>query len=246
MLQPLIPDCWQFDRVKPSDVATLVAAGEPWAGLIMQASNGLTPATSWFPDMWRAARHAAGARYGVSWMRGAYHNLETLENPIAQADLILATIDASDGWGAGDLWVGVDIEAGTGNPSVDAPNARTIVEAGVSGFADRILQRTGKRPLLYAGSYTRALGITSRMGCGLLWFPEWTGTLDQRLLVAMGWDLNSTLLWQIVGDGSNTAPPGYPHVTPIGPLDLSVMVRANLPYAQGMEWTRTHTGSQPT
>jgi hypothetical protein len=60
----------------------------------------------------------------------------------------------------------------------------------------------------------------------------------------MGFDMDSTFLWQDVGDGSDTAPPGYPHTTPIGNhLDISILVRANLPYAAGLEWARTHAGA---
>jgi hypothetical protein len=61
----------------------------------------------------------------------------------------------------------------------------------------------------------------------------------------MGWDMKTTLLWQCAGDGPASVP-GYPTLTPIGPEDFSIMVRDNLPAAQAIEWTRTHTGSSPT
>ena len=239
-LQPLIVDCAAEDGVTPAQVDQLGHAGDPWAGMIFQCSNGLSAAGSWFNKCWAAARAQLG--YGTRWLRGAYHYLRVDESPADQADLALAAVLAAGGFDIGDFWLGVDVERG------EQPSGATAAQvvAAVSAFAARILARTGKRPMLYAGSYTRGLGISSRMGCSLLWFPEWTGTLDQRLLWKMGWDLDTTELWQIVGDGSNTAPPGYPHTTPIGPLDISVMVRANLPYSQGMEWTRTHTGAQPT
>ena len=226
-LQPMLPDAFVGDGVTQADVAKLVAAGPPWCGLILQASNGLAAAGAWFNALWPACVAFAGPRYGIDWFRAAYHYLRVDENSEQQRDVFLSAIDIE-----------------RGEQPADATAAQ--VEDSVSSFALDILSRTGRRPMLYAGSYIRDLGIKSRMGCSLLGFPEWTGQLDQSLLHAMGWDLNTTLLWQIVGDGSNTAPPGYPHLTPIGPLDISVMVRANLPYSQGLEWTRTHMGSQPT
>lgn len=240
-LQPILVDAWYQDGVTPAKVPTLVAAGEPWCGMILQATHGLAAnQDGWFSAMWPVVRSAAGARYGKTWWRGAYALLQTLHNSIDQADLLASTIQLAGGWGDGDLWLSVDIEAGPGNPDSHDPDARAIVEAGVRAFADRIAQLLGTRPMLYAGSYTRGLGITSRMGCPLLWFPEWDGAIDWNKVRAMGFDIASTLLWQDVGDGSDSAPPGYPHISPIGPLDLSVMVRDNLPAAQGLEWCRTH------
>lgn len=245
-LQACIPDVYQFDGVGPSDVAKIVAAGYPWAGIILQASNGITAASTWFPAMWKAAGRtgAAGSRYGVDWLRAAYHFFLCNHDPIAQADLLLSTVDAAGGWDDGDLWPAVDIEAAAGNPAVGSPGAAGIVEAGLEAFSHRILTKIGKRPILYAGSYTRDLGIRSRMGCSLLWIPEWDAELNQALIIAMGWDLDSTLFWQVTGNAPAKVP-NYPKTTPIGLQDYSVMIRANLPYAQGLAWTRSHTGSRP-
>lgn len=236
-LQPIIVDAWQFDGVDPlAGPAQLAAAGEPWSGMIVQATHGNAFPSSWFTAIWPNIRKAGGTRYGRSWWRGAYHYLIVGDSVRRQAQLFDSAIQSAGGYGDGDLWPAVDVESGDQPPNVSAAQ----VEDSVSTFADELLKIAGTRPMLYAGSWVRDLGIRNRMGCALLWFPEWTGRLDWSLVRAMGWDMDSTLLWQIVGDGSNTAPPGYPHVSPIGPLDLSVMVRANLPAAAGLEWTRTH------
>lgn len=239
-LQPLVVDASVEDGVTPAKVTQLIDAGPPWSGIILQATNGLQAWGSWFNTCWQAAR--VTPRYGKDWFRGAYHYLVTNEDPVAQADLHLASVLAAGGYDIGDLWTAVDIESGEQPANATAAQ----VEAAVTGFASRILQRTGRATMLYAGSYTRGLGITSKMGCSLLWYPQWNPTLEWSTVAKMGFDMATTELWQSCGDGSNTAPPGYPHISPIGPLDMSIMVRANLPAVQGLGWTRTHIGGQPT
>lgn len=240
-LQPLIVDQAASDGTTPSRVATLVAAGYPWAGLSLQGSHGLGMVGRWFDDNWRAAgRSVVGARYGVDWFRMAYHYLLVAQDGAAQADVALAAVERAGGWDDGDLWLGVDIERGEQPASATAEQVAAVV----SSFADRVLRRIGKRPLLYAGSYTRSLGISSRMGCCMLWYPQWSGTLDWSTVARMGFDMRTTLLWQVTGDAPAHVP-GYPSTTPIGDEDFSVMVRDNLPAAQALEWTRTHTGSLP-
>lgn len=246
-LQPCIPDLYMYDGVGPSGIATLVAAGDPWNGVILQAVNGITPASTWFPGMWKAAGRSGAAApvYGTQkWLRGAYGFFLAAYDPIVQADLLLSTVDAAGGWDDNDLWPCVDVEVAHGNPAVGSPGAAGIIEAGIEAYAHRILTKIGKRPVLYAGSYTRDLGITSRMGCSLLWMPEWDSTLDINLAIRMGWDLNSLLFWQVTGNAPCKVP-GYPVTTPIGLQDYSVMVRANLPADQGMAWTLSHNGPRP-
>jgi len=242
-LQALFVDLAVQDGVTPAQVGQLGATGAPWSGAIFQCSNGLSMGGAWFSECWNAAGGRAIADYGTAWFRGAYAYLRVDESGSQQADIALSAVDAAGGWDVGDLWMGVDIERGEQPANATAAQ----VEAVVTAFAKRILEKTGKRPMLYAGSYTRDLGIKSRMGCALLWFPQWSSVLNWATVTRMGFDENTTLLWQDVGDGSNTAPLGYPHTTPIGDnLDISILVRANLPYAEGVEWLRTHIGAQPT
>lgn len=239
--QALIVDAWQFDGVKPADVATLVAAGAPWSGMIVQATHGKSLPSSWFNAMWPELKRAAGPRYGIDWLRGAYHYLIVGDDERTQAEMFVRAIETAGGWGDGDVWPAVDVERGEQPPNASAAQ----VEHAVSSYAEHVLRLLGKRPLGYLGSYTRDLGIKSRMGCALLWYPQWDATLSWGNVARMGWDQRTTLLWQYCGDG-NAQLAGYPHTTPIGKLDISVMVRDNLPYAQGLDWTRTHTGAQPT
>lgn len=240
-LQPLVVDCFVGDGVTPADIAKLVAAGYPWAGLSMQCSSGLSLAGTWFDRSWRASSRAiVGARYGVDWFRMAYHYLVIGQSTSQQADLALRAVEVAGGWDDGDLWLGVDVERA--QQPADASKAQ--VEDGVSAFAQRVLAATGKRPVLYAGSYTRGLGISSRMGCCLLWYPQWSSSLNWSTVQSMGFDMGSTLLWQVTGNAPASVL-GYPATTPIGLQDFSVMVRANLPPADSLAWTRIHTGAVP-
>jgi len=240
-LQACFVDLAQEDGITPAQIAQLSLAGAPWSGVGLQCSNGLLTFPNWFPQAWKAAgRNSANPAYGRTWFRIPYAYGRVDEDHNQQADLACAQIESARGWDIGDLWFGLDIERGEQPADATALQVETFC----SGFAARILYNLGRGTLLYAGSYTRDLGIKSRMGCALLWYPQWSPSISWATVQSMGWDMDSTLLWQAVGDGSNTAPPGYPHTTPIGAdLDISILVRANLPYADGLEWTRTHAGA---
>jgi hypothetical protein len=249
--------CWidlaEEDGITPNALATLWAAGPPWTGVALQASNDLFT-FGWFAGMWAAAGPGAtNPNYARSTFRFAYHyfvcaahqadpaanTTAQILNGTRQADVICDAVKAAGGWGAGDLPIAVDIESGEQPAGFTAADVYT----GIAAFAKRVVARTGKEPILYGGSLLRQLQINSRMGCGYLWIPEWSPQLDWNLVTQMGWNLASTLLWQDVGDGSNTAPPGYPHTTPIGDqLDISIMVLDNLTYAQQIAWLQANAG----
>ena len=240
-LQAQFVDLAEEDGISPAKILQLQQAGPPWTGVIMQCANGKMTFPNWFPAAWQAAGPSAqNPGYGQTTFRGAYGYYVVGDDPVQQADLALDQIDVAGGWDVGDLSLGVDIESGE---QPDKITAAQVVD-GLSAFSDRVFQRTGERPILYGGSLIRQLGITSRMGCQYLWIPEWDdeagpgqGRLDWNLVTQMGWDIDSTLLWQDVGDGSNTAPKGYPHVTPVGGnLDISTMVLSNMPYDQQIAW----------
>jgi hypothetical protein len=249
--------CWidlaQEDGIDATALPQLWAAGPPWTGVGLQCSNNLDAYTDWFGAMWPAAGPGAGnPQYGRATFRFTYHYYVCaahVADPTAnevtqvafgtrQADVAINAVLAAGGWGDGDLPVAVDIENG------EQPAGFTAwdVMVGLTAFAARVRARTGKPPILYGGSLLRQLQITSRMGCDYLWIPEWPPTLDWSLVTEMGWDEASTLLWQAVGDGSDTAPAGYPHSTPIGAaLDISIMVD-NMSYDQQIAWLQANAG----
>lgn len=237
-----LQSCWvdlaEEDGVTPDQVVQLQHAPAPWTGVILQCTNGLRAFGKWFGSCWRAAGPPMPTgllfpEYGISKFRQPYHYYVVGLSSVQQADLALDIVDTAGGWGNGDLAMGVDIESGEQPPGV---TAQQVID-GISTFAGRVKQRTGRAPILYAGSYTRGLGISSRMGCELLWYPQWSKILNWSVVQSMGFDIHSTLFWQPVGDGSNTAPPGYPNTTPIGGgLDIDIMVLDNMSYDAQLKW----------
>jgi hypothetical protein len=99
MTDPLIVDVYQGDG--PKDWPALAAAGAPWHGAILKATQGTYYRdTAWLAPNWRSLRQVAPERYGVDWFRGAYHYLDVRQGGLEQADAFLAAIDYAGGWGA--------------------------------------------------------------------------------------------------------------------------------------------------
>lgn len=241
MGDPLIIDTYYGDGVKPSQWSTVALAGMPWAGAILQACNG-TDASAWFVDSWEPLALAGGPRGGIDWFRGAYAYFR-VRDPLyscQQAETFLSTIDAAGGWGDCDLWPFVDVER-VGNVNT---SAQQVVDC-TSTWADWILRRCGRTPVLYAGSYFRDLGITDHCGCQMLWFPRWTATLPESAYKAIGWTRAELWGWQYCGDGTAELP-NYPHTTPIGKLDITAIVMGDAAGAAApLEFTRSHRGVTP-
>lgn len=218
-VDPLIVDCYQGDG--PKDWVALAAAGPPWHGVILKATQGTYYRdTAWLAPNWRAVRAAAGARYGVDWFRGAYHYLDARESGTAQADAFLAAIDYAGGWGPGDLWPMVDVER-AGQREVTS--SQQVIEC-VEAFVARVRRATGRETILYGGSWLAELAITAHMGCRWLAIARYTPTLPTYVYQRIGWDRASLALWQYCGDGvANLA--GYPRLAPgCGKIDISALV----------------------
>ena len=148
-VDPLIVDCYEGDLGGKPDWAKLIAAGPPWHGAIIKASEGLEYHSTWFREQWPKLRELAGDRYGVDWFRGAYHYARVAEDPIKQAHVFLGQVEQAGGWDAGDLWPMVDVES-SNNPLV---STRSQLEAWISTYAAEILLATGRRPTLYGNIY---------------------------------------------------------------------------------------------
>lgn len=231
MTSPLLVDVsvYQDRAIPPAAWAQLAAAGPPWHGVILKATEGRAgaaweaPSLAWFGRHWPAVRHGGGERYGSSWFRGAYHFLRVREDGAAQADHYLATIERAGGWDVGDLWPIVDVESSRAN----AGATRAQVEDVTSSWVERVRQRTGRDVVLYAGYWLAELGITSRMGCSWLWYAAYTRTLARATYERIGWDAASLWAWQYAGAdarGPLAELAGYPHTTPIGDADISALM----------------------
>lgn len=239
-VDPLIVDCYEGDLEGKPDWAKLIAAGPPWHGAIVKASEGLEYHSTWFREQWPKLRELAGDRYGVDWFRGAYHYARVAEDPIKQAHVFLGQVEQAGGWGDGDLWPMVDVES-SNNP---LHMGKSQLETWISTYAAEILAATGRKPTLYGNIYLWQCGVTSTCGCETLIVARYTPTLPPITYQRIGWSWSAdpdvtppTLLgWQYCGDGAAFAP-GYPTRSPIGDIDVTALVVANGGRA-ALDWVR--------
>lgn len=221
MVSPLIVDLYAGDLDGTPDIGALVAAGPPWHGIILKATEGTGyTGGSWFQTNWPAARDLAGDRYCVDWFRGAYHYVRFNQPAADQVDLFLSVVDRAGGWGGGDFWPILDVEhANNGDPSADQ-----IVTC-VSEMSELLRIKTGRDVTLYGGSLLYDKGITDHMGCSRLWIARYTPTLPAIVYQRIGWALDDLLMWQYDGDGEGYLA-GYPAISPIGKTDISALTIA--------------------
>lgn len=230
-LSPVWGDVYALDDGGHPNIQALVDAGMPWSGLTLKASEGTyypsSKQVAWFNTYWPLTKQIAerAHRYGQNFFRGAYQYFRVTESALEQVELYLRTIDGAGGWGAGDILPMVDLESAE-NPPVIAPQ---VVIDQVTKFADLMEQLHGRRPILYAGSYVRDLGIKSHMGCAYLWTAAYGSTLPAHEYLDMGWRLDELLGWQYQGTEGYTGPKNYPQHCPIGPgpMDLSAITIEN-------------------
>lgn len=237
MTDPLIIDVSSHSRdtLSPSSWTELDLIGAPWHGVIVKATEGIGASgkswertlAAWFSDHWPAIRTRGGDRYGVDWLRGAYHFLRADGRGRAQAHHYLATIDRAGGWGVGDLWPVVDVEEGSGNGAVVAQHGRAIVEDTARAFVETVNEELGRDVVLYAGWWLASIGIADRLGCEWLWYASYTRTLPAAVYRRIGWSTDRLLLWQYDGSGtSDGSLTGYPTRAPIAhgkDVDINVL-----------------------
>lgn len=219
IIDPLIVDVYQGDG--PKKWRELAAAGPPWHGVIIKATQGLYyhPA-AWLHTNWMEIHEAGGGRCGLDWFRGAYHYLDVRQDGAAQADYFLSAINTAGGWARGDLWPMVDVEH-AGQRTIGS--SYQVIDC-VRNFATRVHDVLGRDVMLYGGSWLAELSITSRMCCKYLAVARYTQTLPTFVYERIGWDRASLALWQYCGDGVGYLS-GYPREAPgCGKVDISAMV----------------------
>jgi GH25 family lysozyme M1 (1,4-beta-N-acetylmuramidase) len=225
------------------DLAKLVAAGAPWSGVWLKATEGTyyPRDPSWFRTYWPLAKTLAGERYGKTWWRGAYHFVNVGDDPVAQADAFLKLVDSAGGWDAGDVWPYLDVENSRSQPA--HASAQQVIDA-VSAVVARISAVTGRDVTLYGCSWMHDLNITDRMGCAHIHVARYTNTLPRHTYEAIGWDLSDLLGWQGIGvddHGDALGDWSYPRTSPIGNVDISAIVidgggQAALDYLVANAW----------
>lgn len=242
MTDPLIVDVYQYDIGGKPDWPKLVAAGPPWHGAIIKASEGVGGNVKWQREgavwtraNWPAIRTAAGDRYGVDFWRGAYHYLLTRGDGRAQAEHYLRTIEDAGGWDQGDIFPIVDVEEGSGN---DGTPKQQVIDC-TTAWAEKVKIETGRDVILYAGHWVVELGIRDRMGCALLIYAAYTARLNAATsYAALGRQLSELWGWQYCGDGQGYVQ-GYPMRSPIGDVDISALTIAG-GGAKALEWMRSN------
>jgi GH25 family lysozyme M1 (1,4-beta-N-acetylmuramidase) len=224
-MDSLLVDCYEGDGTK--NWAALAAAGEPWIGARLKASEGTYYRPTWFVEQLMKLAAACPERNGVTWFFGGYHYLKFNEDARAQADVFMQQLEtavAGAGLRAvpappGLLAPMVDVErAGQAASSLTAARVEDTTEA----FAERILEVCGARPTLYGGELLAALGITSHLGCDRLAIARYTPELPHAVVTRIGWDQPDE--WQYCGDGTAFLA-GYPNEAPgCGKVDISAVV----------------------
>jgi len=244
MTSPCLVDLYSGDLNGRPNLAAYLAAGAPWSLIVLKATEGLSypegaSDRQWFFTNWPTIGVLAGDRLGQDFFRGAYHYLRVDQNPVDQADFYMQLVSIAGGVGPGDLPAIVDVE-GANNP--EGASAQQVIDS-VTLFSERIIDVTGKRPILYGGSYLRDRAIVDHMGCQLLWIAAYGQTLPSHLYTSIGWSLDELFAWQYQGTEGPSGPDGYPRQCPIGdgPVDLSAITIADgqAPEAQ-LAWIRDH------
>jgi hypothetical protein len=254
-LDPLIVDIYPRDFGGKPNLEALIAAGPPWHGLIMKASEGTyypsrKSDADWFADVWKRTRTLAGARLGAApqpntsglepFYRGAYHYLRIDQDPVAQADRFMKRVEIAGGWARGDLWPMVDVE-GSENP--EKPGSAKIVDV-VSKYAAHIRAKLGRSTMLYGNIYLAENGVHATMGCGALMIARYTADLPAEIYERIGWKITKPPAmptvwgWQYSGAPEGGHLHGYPTVCPLGAgnADIFAMIVAG-GGALALSWT---------
>lgn len=224
----------EYTEDKKADWDALQAAGAPWTGVVLKVSQGLGyNSGAWFTENWKAL-------CGRPLIRGAYHYLQIAQDGRKQAEHFLDLVSAAGGFKVGDLWPIVDVETATnGNPS-----SQQIIDC-TSSFTETIARETGRKTMLYGGSFLYDHAITSRMGCSYLWIARETATLPAVVYERIGWTLDLVWGWQYRADAFHAllkTPSGvtYPDVAPgCGAVDLTVLT-----FPGGLAALRSTLGSE--
>lgn len=271
MIDPLVVDIYPHDFGGKPDIAKLVAAGYPWCGLILKATEGTyyphnqpLSVREWFAAHWLPARILPLERYGakpgamkmgklqigeriVPFFRGAYHYFRADQDPIKQAELFLSEVQAAGGWGPGDLWPMIDVESAENPPDLSAAQ----LEDGVGLYASKVTQELGRSCMLYGNIYVWERGVKTHMNCGLLTTARYEETLPPAVYQRIGWDLPvppaipTAWGWQYTG-GTPGKLKGYPTTCPIDPSEpcdiTAVIVGGGADPWAALDWTTANLG----
>ena len=224
-IEPLWVDTYAGDKL--GSVTTLMDAGPPWHGFTHKLTQG-----TYHDECERVMQYRPtilhDVRYARDFWEGYYCFLDLNQDAVEQADFFWAMMTKIGGERAGTIWAMVDVERG-GQRSI--PSKQQVFD-GVTAWANRYTQLSGKLPTLYGGELLRSLGIhepgapIELLGCGRNAIALYGAVLPEQVVVETGTDEAHLFQWQYDGDGEAYLA-GYPREAPgFGPIDISVLTLA--------------------
>lgn len=181
---PCVAEALAAERVRGVDVShhsgdvdwlTVCRSGHGFA--YVKASEGVDDPDPRFAEHWRAL-------WDLGMPRGAYHFYVTEDDPDAQADLFLSTVDLHPG----DLVPVVDVE-------LIGHGTEPGWQDGLRRFLDRVEGEVGVRPMIYTSPDFWDAHLGAGFDAHPLWVSEY-GVEEPR--VPTGW--KTWHLWQYAGD----------------------------------------------
>lgn len=134
------------------DWSAVHKAGKVFA--ITRVSDGTTFIDPKFGENWKGMK-------SVGMIRGVYQFFRPNQDPIAQADLMLAQLKAVGGLQADDLPPVMDMEVSGGL----APSA---IQANMQKWLTYVEQKTGRKPIIYTAAF-----MSGNVGTGFVKYPLW-------------------------------------------------------------------------
>jgi len=164
------------------DWSAVYGAGKRFA--IIRVSDGTSFIDPQFAANWNGTR-AAGV------MRAPYQFFRAGQDPVAQADLLVAQVMQAGGFQPGDLPPVMDLETADNQPIA------TVV-ARAHAWLDRLTQATGRAPIVYTSTRVWTLfGNPAGFSQYPLWVANWGVTCPS---IPMGW--TDWRFWQSSATGN--------------------------------------------
>ncbi|MBI5497228.1 MAG: SH3 domain-containing protein [Deltaproteobacteria bacterium] len=161
------------------DWSTVSAAGHVFG--FARISDGLRYVDTQFANNWQGM-----AEQGM--VRGAYQFFRSNLDPVQQADLVIAKIEAAGGLADDDLGVVLDLE------STDGMSAATVV-ARAKVWLQRVEEATGRRPMVYTAAF-----MSSVIGNNFRDYPLWVANYGATCpVMPSGW--SQWAIWQYSDSG---------------------------------------------
>ena len=146
-----------------------------------QVSSGLTADANF-------ATNYAGIK-AAGMIRGAYQFFRPGQDPVAQANLLLANTGSI---GSGDLPPVLDVEVTDGLSAV-------AIATAIQSWVTTVQNATGRTPIVYAGAlfWNTSGGGSTAFSSDPLWVVQWSGSCPNLPTAWSNW-----AFWQYTGSGS--------------------------------------------